>query len=135
MFSDLLKPQAPWMNPLLEREGIYETVVQKVSRGYYGEEDNEYIQILLHLPDEDVYLATNIYVKNGPSRSQHRLYYFCSCVDMVPADVLHDPHGFEGKRLNVQISTMSNSRSGKQYSDVSQFLPAEEKENDEVSFE
>lgn len=130
MLSDILnKPQAPWMNSLLEREGIYEAEIMKVSRGFYGEEDNEYVQILLLLSQEDVYLATNIYVKNGPSKSQHRLYYFCACVDMVPADILHDPNGFEGKRLNVEISTMMNSRSGKQYSDVSQFLPAEEKED------
>ena len=122
-------PQGPYNNPKVE-DGIYEAIIDHITIAYYNK--GKYIQIVLRLPIEDLYVVTNVYFPDGKSstRTEQRLWHFCSFVGLTKQDVLDHPDLFKEKKLRVQILRMQQKtvNSGNPYYDVKRFLETKVKE-------
>jgi hypothetical protein len=121
-------PQGPYNNPKVD-DGIYEAIIDRTSVGAYNK--GKYIQIIMRLPAEDLYFATNVYFPNEhASRSKQRLWHLCSLLGLEVNDVLTQPGLLRDKRLRVQVLRMQRKtvNGGNPYYDVERFLETKVKE-------
>jgi hypothetical protein len=113
-------------------DGLYEAVVHHVHVHNYGRHDEDLlVRIILHLPDGDRYLVTDIDLpKLDRKLPFKRLLQFAVVLGLDPRSILETPELALGRRLRVYIKPVDAQMSGagRWYSDVDEFelLPKHE---------
>ena len=118
-------PSGPWDNGILE-EKEYDAIVYGIQRRRLKCDDGCFFRILLWLLQPEIFVATNVYVKEHTFDSaRKRIWHLCMACGVPPRGFVNRLAEFSGRHLRVSLRTISLVWEGeeKEFSDVHYFLP------------